>query len=350
MFFVVAILPFVHVPTYDACIDNCCKPPKSVDISQVMYLKGSGGLEVHIEDLKKGQIIDFDAVFRDAVNQSTYSVYVGCGGCMPQDAIVIPPVVLAGYETVEIEPFTQTAYRSIFDKTKRTFNTSLLTNCTEGHFTIRLIDHISDRDTPIVWGAVIGLAESFTFTELLEFPVYVLRNHGETWNDLGWTYWVVLFVGAPVYLFLGREMYKACCGCYMPSVYFAYEPNLRDLLYEIAMVGFTAAALEMLIHLIYVQVGNPIGWGFWVGLFVVIMLCNGLPMGFVVCYAQTVHMWWVYCKSILGTSGNRHRVLLPLPLWFWILRWTSCYHDCWNGASQRSCVPCRPKKLYRKRQ
>ena len=29
-----------------------------------------------------------------------------------------------------------------------------------------------------VWGAVIGLAESFTFEELLLFPVFVLRNHG----------------------------------------------------------------------------------------------------------------------------------------------------------------------------
>ena len=38
-----------HVPTYtnDACVNNCCVPGSlDYNLSQVLYLKGSGGLEI----------------------------------------------------------------------------------------------------------------------------------------------------------------------------------------------------------------------------------------------------------------------------------------------------------------
>ena len=230
-----ALITLTHVPTYDNCVDNCCKPPKNPDISQVMYLKGSGGLELHMEDLDTGQVLDFDAVFRDAVDPSTYNIYVGCGGCMPHDSIVIPPYPFTGYEPVEIEPFTQTAYRSVFPKDERKFDTSLLANCSEGHFTVRLVTN----DTTIIWGAVIGLSESFTFLELLEFPIYILRNHGDSWNQLGYTYWIWLFLGAPLLLVIGRAFYRMCCGCYIPSVYDYEVKSVREFLYELSFIGFT---------------------------------------------------------------------------------------------------------------
>ena len=71
----------------------------------------------------------------------------------------------------------QTLYRSVFEKgPQRTFNASLLHPdvCPEKHFTVRLWDHGNRTDgKPIVWGAVIGLGEQFTFLEIVEFPTYV---------------------------------------------------------------------------------------------------------------------------------------------------------------------------------
>ena len=172
-----------HVPTYSGCNMNCCTPPKHHSISQVIYLKGSGGLEIHVDsltspfDIAGGEIIDFDAVFRDEIDQSTYSLYVGCGGCVPGDPIVIPEAQLSGYEVADLEPFTQTIYRSVYEKgPQRAFNASLLHPdvCPEKHFTVRLVDHGNRSDgKPIVWGAVVGLGEQFTFLEIVEFPTYV---------------------------------------------------------------------------------------------------------------------------------------------------------------------------------
>lgn len=103
-----------HVPTYGGGIEQCFTPPHHHDISQVVYIKGSGGLEVHIEsqtdpfDILGNEILDVDAVFKQEYDQSTYSLYVGCGGCVAtQDPIVIAPVQLDGYEPAVIEPFTQ---------------------------------------------------------------------------------------------------------------------------------------------------------------------------------------------------------------------------------------------------
>lgn len=275
-------LLFAHVPTYYGCVDNCCKPPHAPDVSQVVYLKGSGGLELHLGDIANYDVLDVDVVFRDDVDMSSYDLHIGCGGCMPQDAIVVPPTTLFEYGPVEIEPFTQTAYRSALNKTQRKFDTQQLQNCSEGHFTIRLV--VNSSSSPTVWGAVVGLKEEFTFEVLVLFPVYVLRNHGTTWNDLGWTYWVWLFLGAPLYLVLGRGLYRRCCNCYVPGLYDgAHEvKSFREVFYELAMIGFLAASLEMLTHLLYVQTDSQasIGWGFGMGIGIV-LLTSAIPLAFV---------------------------------------------------------------------
>jgi hypothetical protein len=104
-----------HVPTYGACTENCCTPPHIHTTSQVVYLKGSGGLEIHFDsetspfNIMDGEMIDFDAVFRDQIDPSTYSLYVGCGGCVPsEDKIVIDPVDLSGYQPAHVEPYSPT--------------------------------------------------------------------------------------------------------------------------------------------------------------------------------------------------------------------------------------------------
>jgi hypothetical protein len=50
----------------------------------------------------------------------------------------------------------------------------------------------------------------------------------------------------------------------------------REFLYELALVGFTAAALEMLLHLVIIQWGHEIRVSFWIGLVGVVILPNAL--------------------------------------------------------------------------
>ena len=215
------MLAAAHVPTYTGCDENCCTPPHDHTTSQVIYMRGSGGLEIHLKsntdpfDVMGNEILEVDAIFRDEVDQTTYSLYIGCGGCVvSEDSIVIPPVPLDGYEPAEVEPFTQTAYRSVLPLEARKYNTSGLRAavCDQGHFTIRLVDHMNRTDnSPIVWAPVIGLGESFTFTELIEFPIYILRNHGSYWNDMYYTFPIWLLVGAPL-LVIGTTSTLRACG------------------------------------------------------------------------------------------------------------------------------------------
>jgi len=143
----------------------------------------AGGLEIHLSsltepfDISGEEILDVDAVFKEEYDQSTYSLYIGCGGCVASvDPVVIPPVHLDGYEPGELEPFTQTSYRSVFPKEERKYNSSLLADCDQGHFTIMVRDwHNRTDGSTLVWAAVIGLGETFTVDELLSFPLYVRR-------------------------------------------------------------------------------------------------------------------------------------------------------------------------------
>lgn len=273
MLTLVALLGAAHVPIYGGCVENCCVPPRHHSVSQVIYLRGAGGVEVHARG-----VIDFDAVFRDEVDPSTYDLHVGCGGCLPSDALA-PLRPIEGYLPAEVEPFTQTAHRSVFPKDRRVFNAS---ECSD-HFTVRLVEY-GNATEPIVWGAVVGLGESFTPRELFEFPLYILRNHGDAWNDLAFTYWVWLAVGAL-------------------AVFAAWRPNTpRAVLLAFSLVGFVAAALEELTHLLYAQSDAPLGYGFWVGLFLVIAVAQGAGALAVWGAARAHTLFWVPLELVVSVG------------------------------------------------
>ena len=112
LLFGAAVRVAAHVPTYGVGVDNCFTPPHHHDTSQVIYLKGSGGLEIHYKGDKEpfdfsGEI-DFDVVFKEKYDPTTYEIYVGCGGCVATlDPIVIPRTLHDGYQHASVEPFTQ---------------------------------------------------------------------------------------------------------------------------------------------------------------------------------------------------------------------------------------------------
>lgn len=279
------VAALAHVPTYGSGADSCYKPPHHHTTSQVVYVRGSGGLEVHFDstspfDILGGEILDVDAVFRNEYDQSTYSLYIGCGGCVwSVDPIVTPPVSLNGYVNGgEVEPFTQTFYRSVFPKAERKFNTSVLRDCDQNHFTIRVVDYHNRTDgSTLVWGAVVGLGESFTFTELLSFPIFVLKNHG-TWNELGWTIWVIAFFAYPLWC-LDRFLARTCFKIKLLSPFDnAMRNQPRAWFCDFALVSFAVVMVEEFVHLCYAQAHAEFGYQFWVGLLGVILIANGLPM------------------------------------------------------------------------
>ena len=83
MFYVLSLIASAHVPTYSGGVGQCFTPPHHHSTSQVIYIKGGGGLEVHVDsltspfDILGGEILDVDAVFRDEVDQSTYQLFIG---------------------------------------------------------------------------------------------------------------------------------------------------------------------------------------------------------------------------------------------------------------------------------
>ena len=101
-----------HVPTY-GCKNNCCAFPHEPPISQIVYLKGTGGAEIHIKnDLEPfntnaDELLDFDLTFRDKPEPGTFTVRIGCGsGCLPEEIGDAPVYSVSGYKPAVIEPFT----------------------------------------------------------------------------------------------------------------------------------------------------------------------------------------------------------------------------------------------------
>ena len=109
-----------------------------------------------------------------------------------------------------------------FGSPSRVFNTSALAASAcpanaEGvrHFVITLEDHGNSSVSPIVWGAVVGCegargCEQFTPRELIEFPIYIWRNHSSHWTGLPWWLALLNFLFASIAVVGVRELLRTC--------------------------------------------------------------------------------------------------------------------------------------------
>lgn len=174
----------------------------------------------------------------------------------------------------------------MFPKSERKFNSSKLLDCDQGHFGIFVKDYHNRSDgSELVWGAVIGLGETFTFTELISFPIFILRNHGETWNNMGYTVWISFIFLAPITIFVMRFLLGQCgvpilepsfqWGIRQGRVLLSGEVSLREIFYELSLIGFVGTMIEETWHLLYAQASAPVGWQFIVGMVGVIAIPNG---------------------------------------------------------------------------
>lgn len=305
-----AAAAFAHVPTYGYGASGCSSVVKSHRVSQVWYRRGtSGGLEIHVPnssypfDQAGKEQIDFDVVLKHRYDPSTYAVYVGCGGCIPeQDPIATERRPFTGYGPTELEVFTQSWYASFFpNKTARKFDSSELSSCTEKHFTVRVVDY-HNRTTKgheeMFYGVVVGLAEEFSIEEIVLFPSYILANHGSVWNDLGWTWPVILTLSFPAWWLTRYLDARWLNWLWVSPVDYHMTLYPRAYALDAAIAFFIAAALEQLVHLCYAQAHvETFGWSFFAGVILILtptVLCVGITVWiFHLAYHRGEPGWWI---------------------------------------------------------
>jgi len=302
---IAALAALAHVPTYtsdDACVNNCCVPGSlDYNLSQVLYLKGSGGLEIPLDNADPVQHPDradplptgkpfpvyFDVVIRDPITDfSDITVYAGCGGCAAKDKnFSASKRTNFELQPASLEPFTQTLYYSIFppdnilEPNFRSFPSSELLAEDCDHLTVKLFDNNKSRT--LIWGAVIGKAEAFTIGELVSFPSYVIQNHAD-WNEAGITL-LLSALFAVVVIFVWKLncciTRRQCCGarhkvatydvCACSNVQWPlwwYERWIskertvlwREGLYAIAQFSFLWFAIEQYWHLLIATAGTDV--------------------------------------------------------------------------------------------
>lgn len=287
----VLLLVHGHVPTFGGA-ETCVTPPHSHKISQAFYFRGTGGIEFHIKsdsdpfDTLAGEEIDVNAVFRDEVDPSTYSLYIGCGGCAPGDAIVAPRVNVTVYEVSHLEPFSVSWVRSVFpgiDWPKFNASALRLADCPERHFTIRLVDHLNRTgDRGIVYALVVGRAEKFTPGELFMFPAFALKIHGSVWNEVGFTAWLNFFL-APLVLL---AVVYAVDATLLADIFQANVLLNYNLLFTLSLHGYVWSALESFTHFFLSQAKGPVGFQLF------LFLALPVVWGHVVPVAWLVVSWW----------------------------------------------------------
>ena len=325
-----------HVPILCTDEDRCCTIKHEHSTSQAVFGRGSGGIEIALPsseypfNITGGEKIDFDFVVRDELDESTYSVYIGCGGCHEDDPILAPALPHMGYEGM-LEFATQTYIYSIVPEKNRVFDTSHLANCTANSFTLRVVDHQGrPYSQPLVWAAVVGKGENFTPYEWFLFPYWILSNHGEWWSDLGWTFWLILFLGAPLLIGAWRQAITMCGGEALSSmgsrwimrdgksVYQVRDVHPREFLYDLAIWFLVAAAFEVTVHIIYAQSKGPVDFHLLLALTFALLAGQLLPLILTIIAWSTV--FWVNSKDpLLNCLSNRWLGFAEVALALWML-------------------------------
>ena len=300
-----------HVPQFGGCENNCCHLPHDPTTSQVAYLKGSGGVEYGIDDLK-GKPLDFNFVFKKEYDPSTFSIYAGCGGCASErplywdEPLSLPLDLPDTYSPAKFESFTQHSYYELLPKgAARQVLPAQLANCSSHHVSLRIVLH-GNATEELTWGAVVGCegleCERFEIVELLSFPIYTIRTHAG-WNNAAWTL-VVLALAVPLLMALifwywweGWLVFCVPVGPSYPRMLARARPGVpwselkavcwvespRLLLYALATWAIAVDILETFAHFALATrdvPGDDRGiaiFAFWYGIKWLLLLCVALP-------------------------------------------------------------------------
>ena len=241
-----------HAPGY-GCDNNCCHTTKPHTTSQAYYHRvGPGtrsGLEIDVPTDNDEHVV-WDAVFRDRVDQSTYSIHVGCGGCLDSDELA-PEVSLSGYNKGHLEPFTQHRYYDLFPEATRTIAPEDVPVCAgpHPHFTVTLVAF--DNASTIFWSAVIGKGEIFTAEEIISMPIYILRNHGWQWNERPWSLFFIVLTVCIVYVCASFIM-VGDLRTLAVTWFDVWRISPRSVLYTIATLAYMSSLLESIYHVSFV--------------------------------------------------------------------------------------------------
>lgn len=271
-----------QLPTYARERDACIVPHFDNGRSQVVHLRGSGGIELPCTEadcpfasLGADDVVRFDVLFRDRVDPARFTLWAGCLTCDPAVAVDeahASPLPVA-YQGKEVEPFLQIGYERALSVVHRSVNASLLRpeRCPAQSFGVRLATNAlatGTADEDLRWSVVVGRYRTYTPAELAAMPLHLTNLHGEAWNRAGFT--LPLVVVLVVVLGLGidwlQRVYRV--GWRLPSV--LDDPHsARAWLYHAAEVAFVSAAIEKGIHLLIAQAGEgEVHSGLFLGLFV----------------------------------------------------------------------------------
>ena len=119
--------------------------------------------------------------------------------------------------------------------------------------------------------------ESFTAQELLEFPLYLQKNHAE-WNGAGWTLPLIAVLVPLIDLLVATVAWCVSDAerRWLPTI--INDPrSARSWACQLAIWAWLVAGTEVVVHLLIAQADASFGQEFWIGLLVVGFAANGIP-------------------------------------------------------------------------
>lgn len=195
-----------HVPQFVG--HQCGVPLHDVDISQAAYFITNPGqvsgvtFPSHDPSTSRALASDDGLIIQVAMRQKYPDVdFKLFAGCLPPHMNISyacsssssphqnnnsllfsssPPLGLARqWKSQSVEPFTQSVYHMIIDHKTDTHLGECGREETTGEYAILLY---ASSEYPILWSAIVGKQETFSFSNLISFPVYMGRIHGKYGN------------------------------------------------------------------------------------------------------------------------------------------------------------------------